>query len=362
MQRRFVSLPRWFITYYGGLLLILGATGMHIPDGYLSPVICIILFALVLPFWVVGVHQLQAASTRSIPLIALMAAFSFVVMMFNIPLPGGTTGHAVGSAIAALVFGPGVATITVSIALVIQAFLFGDGGVLALGANCLTMAVVMPYVAQAVYNVIASKTSIGSARRLIGAGVAGYVGLAVAALLTATLFGIQPALFTSSEGVPLYAPYPLGIAIPAMMIPHLLVACPAEALITTAVYAYLQRTQPQLLTTARVEQTPAAPKPRRGYGALWSVLIVMIILSPLGLLAPGTAWGEWGTEELTQLGLRFIPEGLNRLSTLWGAPVPDYDIPALGNVNLSYLLSAVLGAALTIMMVWLFGRLAKRDR
>src|SRR5512137_2050921 len=95
---------------------------MHIPDGYLSPITSLILFLLMLPFWYLGVRRLrQTMNARSVPLIALIAAFSFVIMMFNVPLPGGTTGHAVGGALAAIVLGPEIATIAVSIALVIQA-------------------------------------------------------------------------------------------------------------------------------------------------------------------------------------------------------------------------------------------------
>jgi len=86
MLIRYKALPRWLIAYFAGLILLLAATGMHIPDGYLSPVICIIMFALALPFWIVGVRQLQATNVRRIPLIALMAAFSFVMMLLNVPL------------------------------------------------------------------------------------------------------------------------------------------------------------------------------------------------------------------------------------------------------------------------------------
>ena len=340
-------------------LIIFGATGMHIPDGYLSPVVCLIMFALVLPFWLVGIRQLRrVANSRSIPLVALMAAFSFVIMMFNVPLPGGTTGHAVGASLAAIVLGPQVATIAISIALVIQAFLFGDGGILAIGANCFTMAVVMPSVSYAIYNRIAGTSAPNSARRLIAGGVAGYIGLSTAALVAAVLFGIQPTLFSSPEGVPLYAPYPLGIAIPAMMIPHLLVASPVEALLTVAILAYLQRTQPQLLGAHPAQEATTA---RRGLRGLWIILATLVMLSPIGLLAPGTAWGEWGAEELEGLGLGFIPEGLNKLGSLWGAPVPDYDIPSLGNVRLSYLLSAILGVVLTVIVVWLFSTLAQKQ-
>jgi hypothetical protein len=87
---------------------------------------------------------------------------------------------------------------------------------------------------------------------------------------------------------------------------------------------------------------------------LWIGLVVLIVASPLGLLAPGTAWGEWGTKELAAMGLRSIPAGLEKLSSLWGAPMAGYDLPVLGNTNLGYVLSAVLGISLIALVIWLF--------
>jgi cobalt/nickel transport system permease protein len=87
---------------------------------------------------------------------------------------------------------------------------------------------------------------------------------------------------------------------------------------------------------------------------LWFGLAILVVASPLGLLAPGTAWGEWGAEELANLGFQSIPAGLERLSGIWGAPIAGYDLPALGNANLGYILSAVLGIIVTALVVWLF--------
>jgi cobalt/nickel transport system permease protein len=355
--------PRWVKLYYAAVAIMLGTMGMHIPDGYLSPVTCVVMFVLVLPFWVVGIRKLrETMSARSVPLIALMAAFSFVIMMFNVPLPGGTTGHAVGAALAAILLGPEVATIAVSIALIIQAALFGDGGILAIGANCFNMAVVIPYVSYAIYQAFARHTPMQSGRRLVGAGVGAYIGLSLAALLTAIEFGIQPALFRAADGTPLYAPYPLSIAVPAMLIPHLVVASVVEAVLTVLVVAYLQRTNARLLETV---QQPQLAAELGGFGrlrGLWIALAVLIIASPVGLLAPGTAWGEWGAEELTSLGLGFVPQGLEKLGALWGAPMPDYDVPALGNASIAYILSAVVGIALVMLVVWLFVTLLTNRR
>jgi len=352
------AFPRWFPVYYGALAVVLFGTGMHIPDGYLSPVTCAVMLALVLPFWAIGLRRVrEAVSVRSVPLIALMAAFSFVIMMFNVPLPGGTTGHAVGAALAAIVLGPEVATVAISVALVIQALLFGDGGILAIGANCFNMAVVIPYVAWAIYQAVAKGTDVRSGRRVLGAMVGGYVGLTAAAFLAAVEFGIQPALFHAADGTPLYAPYPLAVAIPAMVIPHLLVASVVEAAITGGVVAYLQRTNPQLLQAAPAPEAAAAKAGPSRLRGLWVLLGVLVVASPLGLLAPGTAWGEWGAEELTSLGLGFVPRGLEQLSKLWGAPMPDYDLPALGNASVAYVLSAVVGILVTMLVVWLLATL-----
>jgi cobalt/nickel transport system permease protein len=352
---RRLATRRSLVLYLAGLLVWLSATAMHIPDGYLSPATDLIMLMLVLPFWVIGVRQIrETMNARNVPLIALMAAFSFVIMMFNVPLPGGTTGHAVGAALAAIVLGPEAATIAVSIALIIQALFFGDGGVLAIGANCFNMAVVIPYVAYAVYQTAARNSPLSSRSRPIGAALGGWLGVTISAFLAGVEFGMQPLLYTAVDGTPLYAPYPLSVSIPAMVIPHMLIAGVVEGLITALVVAYLQRSN---LEALQVAQQPQAAVQASGFGRirwLWTALLVLILASPLGLLAPGTAWGEWSAEELRQIGLQSIPAGMERLSGLWGAPLAGYDLPGLGNANLGYVVSAALGIAVVVLMVWLF--------
>lgn len=350
-----VSNLKWLLLYFGALFVWFSTTGMHIPDGYLSPLTSLILYLLVLPFWVIGVRKIrQTMSARSVPLIALVAAFSFVIMMFNVPLPGGTSGHAVGAALAAILLGPEIATIAVSIALIIQAFFFGDGGVLAVGANSFNMAVVMPYISFAVYRFFTKGQPLNSPRRVVGAALAGWCGLTVASFLAGVEFGLQPLFFSAADGAPLYAPFPLAVAIPAMVIPHMLVASVVEGIMTALVVVALQRSNSPILSGAEklggFEEASCAGKLRW----LWVGLLVLVVASPLGLLAPGTAWGEWGTEELAGMGLGAIPAGLEKLSTLWGAPLADYELPALGNANLGYVLSAVVGVAITAILVWLF--------
>ena len=111
---------RSYAAYFGALMLWMGTTAMHIPDGYLSPATSLVMLLMVLPFWAAGTRKIGGSRyARNVPLVAMLAAFSFVIMMFNVPLPGGTTGHAVGAALAGIVLGPEAATIAVSIALII---------------------------------------------------------------------------------------------------------------------------------------------------------------------------------------------------------------------------------------------------
>jgi cobalt/nickel transport system permease protein len=289
----------------------------------------------------IGIRKIrERMSGKSIPLIALLAAFSFVIMMFNFPIPGGTTAHAIGATIAAIILGPEAATIVVSIALIIQAFFFGDGGITALGANCFNMAVIVPYMT--------------SARRLMGAAVGGWTGVTLAAFFTGVEFGLQPLLFKAADGTPLYAPYPLAVSIPAMVIPHALVASVAEGLFAGLVVAYLQRSNISVLEAAEKPAVASEAGTFQKLRWLWIGIIILMIASPFGLLAPGTAWGEWGTAQLAGLGLKSVPSGLEKLSGLWGAPLAGYNLPALGNTNLGYILSAVLGILVIVVVVWLF--------
>ena len=157
---------------------------MHIPDGYLSPATCAALYAGAAPFWYVALRRVRRAlHTRLVPLVSLFAAFSFVIMMFNVPIAGGSTGHAVGATLIAILLGPWAACLSVSIALVTQALLFGDGGITALGANCLNMAVIMPFVGYYVYRLIAGKAP-AHGRRMAAAGVGAWVGMVTAAIAT----------------------------------------------------------------------------------------------------------------------------------------------------------------------------------
>jgi cobalt/nickel transport system permease protein len=225
---------------------------MHIPDGYLGPATSGIMYAVMLPIWAVASRIVKKTlQARQVPLLAIGAAFSFVIMMFNVPIPGGTTGHAVGAVLAAILLGPWAACIAVTVALVVQALLFGDGGITAIGANCFNMAFIEVFAGYYLYKLLSGNSPIISNRRVIAAGIAGYAALNIAALSAAIMFGIQPLLYKTASGQSLYCPYGLNVAIPAMLGEHMLVFGWVEAIVTSLVVKYLQKQDPSLLEAAR---------------------------------------------------------------------------------------------------------------
>lgn len=326
---------------------------------------------------------------QTIPLLGLFAAFCFVIMMFNLPLPGGTTGHAVGMGMASIILGPWVSMLAISMALLVQALFFGDGGITAFGANCFNMAIIGSLVAYLCYRLIAYRASITGTRRVIAAAIAGYAAINAAALCAAVEFGMQPLLFHTPNGAPLYAPYPLSIAVPAMMIGHLTFAGLAEAIISGGIVGYLQRADPAMLRRtapgAPSFENGAVPSLGRPWATsrkLWLGLALAIVLTPLGIIAVGSAWGEWSAEDFSNAATRQqiaaasknqnppqrAPSGLERLSSLWKAPVPDYAPSFIKSPSFGYFVSAMIGVALIIVLavladwVALFQRAGKRRK
>lgn len=324
---------------------------MHIPENYLSPSTCAVMTAAMVPVWTYSVKKIKTEIPKAkMPLLGIGAAFSFLGMMFNIPLPGGTTGHAVGGTLIAILTGsPAAGCISVSIALLLQALLFGDGGILAFGANCFNMAFVLPFLGFYIYRFLCKKTG----KRKLSAAVGSYVGINAAAFLAAVEFGIQPLLFTDAAGKALYCPYPLSVSIPAMMIGHITLFGLAEIVLTTAVLAFVEKVTPKAL-----DEVPD----KTAFQPLYILMAVLIAFTPLGLLATGTAWGEWGADEIASLvsggtELGYTPAGMQNgfeLSTIF----PDYSIAGLPEWS-GYILSAVVGVALLVIVFKILSSIMK---
>ena len=155
--------------------------------------------------------------------------------------------------------------------------------------------------------------------------------------------------------MPLYCPYPLSITIPSMLIPHLAVAGVLEAIITVGVLSFIKKVSPDTI----YEGSTTKAKP------IYGLIIALICLSPLGLLATGTAWGEWGTDEISSVvtggnALGFVPKGMEngfRFSTL----MPDYSVQGLPD-SFGYILSAVAGVAILLIVFRIIASMKKTTK
>lgn len=328
---------------------------MHIPDNYLSPAICAVMGAAMIPVWARAVKKVKKEVTKKkMPLMGIGASLSFLTMMFNVPLPGGTTGHAIGGTLIAIILGPEAACISVTIALLIQALLFGDGGILAFGANCFNMAFVVPFVGYYMYKFLRGKFKTDKGK-YIGTFIASYIGINVAALFAGIELGIQPLLFKDAVGIPLYCPYPISITIPAMLIPHLVIAGVLEGIITVGVLSFIKKVSPGII----YEDTTAKAKP------IYGLIIALICLSPLGLLATGTAWGEWKPDEISSVVtggkvLGFVPKGMES-GLSFKALMSNYSVSGLPG-GFGYILSAVAGVAILLLVFRIIASMKKETK
>ncbi|MDD5846294.1 MAG: energy-coupling factor ABC transporter permease [Lachnospiraceae bacterium] len=362
---------------------------MHIPDNYLSPQTCAVMTAVCVPAWIISIRKVRGELPKEkVSMMGAAAALSFLGMMFNVPLPGGTTGHAVGGTLAAILLGPYAACISISTALLLQALIFGDGGILAFGANCFNMALVLPFVGYALYRLLTKGAAAGTSsseaspmqgrengtsekrrilaaavrkdgsgisekRRLIAAGIASYVGINAAALCAAIEFGIQPLLFRDAADQPMYCPYDLSVSIPAMMAGHLSIFGLAEVVFTVLILAFCDKVGVSAAESVKtdVPGNAAMDDEKKGSRAVGILIACLIVFTPIGLLAEGTAWGEWGTDEIVEMA-GYTPAGMTG-GFEWSSLLPDYSV---GNLPewFGYILSAVIGAAALIIIFKLF--------
>jgi cobalt/nickel transport system permease protein len=344
---------------------------MHIPDGVLSPATCAVAGGVMLPVWAVaGRGVRQSLGTRQIPLLALGAAFCFTIMMFNIPALGGTTAHPVAGTLLAVMLGPYAACIGISVALAIQALFFGDGGILSYGANCFTMAFVLPFVGFTVYQILAGRRDMKSPLRALFAGIGAYVGLNVAAAMVAVLLGIQPVLFHEPNGHALYFPFGFKITLSAMLGTHLLIAGPAEAVVTVLVVRYMQAAGIPLYGDLEADSAPpdaleSGRSRGRGRNGLWIGLLALVALSPLGLLAKGDAWGEWDKEGLAKQieqveGKAYIPRGVAAQEEHSYKGIRGLQDYASDRGARGYLVAGVLGVGVIVLLLLGGGRILAR--
>ena len=323
---------------------------MHIPDNYLSPKTCAVFAATVIPIIGYSAKKIKYEvknKKETIPLMAIASSLSFLLMMFNIPLPGGTTAHAVGGCLLAVLIGPYEACIAITICLILQALLFGDGGILSLGVNIFNMAFVMPFSGYYIYSFL--KKIFNEKGEIIGVAVGSYLSINIAAFLVAIELGIQPLIAKDQFNNPLYNPYPLSITIPAMVGAHVIIGI-VESIFTVSVYKIVNKTSFNMENNKKesfIYNTKI--KIRRFY----KIIGVLIFLCPIGLIASGTAWGEWDVAGLAESLKSYnmtqsIPKGIES-GISFSALFADYKILNIQD-SIGYVLCAVTAITIFVLL------------
>lgn len=209
-------------------------SALHIPDGFLSAPVAIAGYVLTGVFLAIAIARTnRQMGDKAAPLMGVLAAFIFAGQMINFPVAGGTSGHLLGGALAAILIGPWGAMITLAAVIAVQALIFQDGGIGALGFNIFNMGIITALIGYAIYVTGSSLAGARAPVRLAGAFVAGWVTVMVSAGLTA----VQLAISGTSA---------LSVALPAMLGVHALIGI-GEGLITAAAVALVLSARPDLL-------------------------------------------------------------------------------------------------------------------
>ncbi|MFH1279041.1 MAG: energy-coupling factor ABC transporter permease [Candidatus Eisenbacteria bacterium] len=202
---------------------------MHVPDGFISPKVYLPAAAVAAGAWAYGLRRVRKdLDEEAIPRIAVLTAFSFVLMMIMIPLPGGTSAHAAGVGILAALFGVWISFLVVSLVLFLQAILFGSGGITVLPVNALALGLAGSLAGAAAYR------AFRPIREEAGLFAAGWFSVNLSAALLALVLGLQPVIAHGPSGDPLFFPFGLSITLPAVMIPHALLGV-GEGILTIMV-------------------------------------------------------------------------------------------------------------------------------
>ncbi len=308
--------------------MLFSPTPLHIPDGFLSLVVSIIFWLITLAILSVAVRRTEKLDEKQVPLMGVMAAFIFAAQMINFPVAGGTSGHLLGGALAAILLGPWAGMLVMTAVIGVQGLLLQDGGLLAMGANILNMGLLTAAIGYGLYK-IAEERSLNF--KLILAGFAAWLSVMVGALTTS----LQLWLSGTAR---------LDIVLPAMMGVHALIGV-GEMLITVGALAFIFRTRPDLLNQADSQV-------RGGRGWVWVgalISLAVLIFSPLASSHPD------GLERVaTDLG--FLAQGQDAPYSI----LPDYTVPFLGETAISTILAGVMGALVVVALVIFLAKSMKK--
>jgi cobalt/nickel transport system permease protein len=208
---------------------------MHIPDGLISPQTYLPALVAAVPLWALAARKLRARmGDEMLPRLAVFTALAFLLSTLMLPLPGGTSGHVVGVGLLALVFGPWIAFLAYTLVLVLQAVVVGAGGITSLPVNALALGFVAAWTTWAGYRLL---RGLGETTAV---AVATWAGVMTAALLLALVLGLQPLVAQGPDGTPLFFPFGPAVTLPALLVPHALIAI-GEAALTVLVFRHARK-------------------------------------------------------------------------------------------------------------------------
>lgn len=300
---------------------------MHIPDGFvgIKTAAAAGVFSLAGLAFAVRTLNRELPRTR-VPLIGLAAAFIFAAQMLNFPVAGGTSGHLIGAALAVVLVGPAAAVVVMTSVLILQCFLFADGGVTALGANIVNMAIVAPLTAWAAYSALGGRTAALRAR-LAAATFAAWCSTVVASLACA----VELALSGTAAW---------GVVLPAMLGVHMLIGV-GEAVITALVVAAVARARPGLVASPTAE--PPASFAAAGFVA---AMALALFASPFASSFPD------GLEKVAErLGFAHAA-----LEPVVASPIPDYAMPGVASAIWATAWAGGIGTILAFALAWILAR------
>ncbi len=209
---------------------------MHIPDGFLSPLWCVLTYAASVIYFLIGSRMnREVFSPNTISLLTTLAAGIFVAQMLNWPIPGGTSLHFVGGALAGILLGPFYGSITLAMVLMVQCIVFHDGGITTLGANILNMAIIDVLIGYYIYKGMVKIMGYSNRSVFLGGFLGGWMGIFLAGIACGIEIGLSPQF-----------PYGITITVPVMGVWHLILGV-IEGFITGSILSYIYSKNPKLI-------------------------------------------------------------------------------------------------------------------
>jgi cobalt/nickel transport system permease protein len=308
---------------------------MHIPDGLLSTPVSLVCAGLsVVAVGAATARSRFASESRHVALMGMAAAFVFAAQLLNFPVAGGTSGHLIGGVLAAVLLGPAAAVVAMTAVLILQCLVFGDGGLMALGANVLNMAVIQPLVGITIYAVVSGRAGAGRVhpvRRVAAAAFASWIATIVAAAACAGELALSRVVTP-------------GLVLPAMLAVHAAIGL-GEGLITALVLSTILRLRPELLAR-RVGREPAA-----GRAVSFALLGLVASLALALFVSPFACTWPDGLERVAErLGLE--PASV-RLP--FDAPLRSYALPSVPRSPWTLSMAAAIGTLLAFAICVVLG-------